>query len=594
MRRLKAVMEARKSGDPVAIGRASQQVIALGLVQMAKIRLDAKEYDQAAKLCWDSLEFEDTAQTRLEIAIASLYARKPADAAQQATSAAELDPQNALVWTIKGEALLRTKDYTEAVSALSRALELKRDAESAYALGFAYLAIGEKQKATEAFSQMLAVTGNHGWSRVLIGRAYQQNLPQEAVVEFQNALQLDPHTPNAHYYWALTLLQANNWGRTPEIRSHLQEELKLNPRHFLANYLLGVFASLEGSRDESDHYLHLADKLDPSLPEIWMYLGLNANARNDRRLAETYLRKAIVLTERDDPQGHLSLRQAYYVLGRNFVFSGKKEEGERLIEKSQELQHLAELQGRAANLGMTDGAVVPDIPETDNRDSFPFGFDHAPTDGERSLGEHHSPTKWPHDSAENTEKQLRTILGSSLNDLATAEALQEKYQLALRHYREARNWDSRIPGLQRNMGLAAYFAGDPAEAIRVLPKVVTEAPGDAHARAVLGLAYFATKGFAKVVRTIAPIADRAMQDPQLGFAWAKSLAETGNKRRAVHALQSLDKSNANLSIESLIQFGKLWQELGESERAAQSFRRALLMDPENADAKCALHLAECP
>src|SRR5207249_1885189 len=41
----------------------------------------------------------------------------------------------------------------------------------------------------------------------------------------------------------------------------------------------------------------------------------------------------------------------------------------------------------------------------------------------------------------------------------------------------------------------------------------------------------------------------------------------------------------------LIQFGELWNELGEIERAAQSFRRALLVDPANAKAKLALGIA---
>jgi tetratricopeptide (TPR) repeat protein len=165
-------------------------------------------------------------------------------------------------------------------------------------------------------------------------------------------------------------------------------------------------------------------------------------------------------------------------------------------------------------------------------------------------------------------------LGSSLNDLATAEALQEKYDLAVKHYREAAKWDAQIPGLQRNLGLAAFFVGEPDEAVRLLAKVVKAAPSDAHARAVLGLAYFAKKDFAKVVQTVSPIADRAVQDPQLGFAWAKSLAETGDRRDAAGALESLEKSSQSFSAESLTQFGQLWQELGEEKRAKNSFRHA--------------------
>src|SRR3984893_7587924 len=97
------------------------------------------------------------------------------------------------------------------------------------------------------------------------------------------------------------------------------------------------------------------------------------------------------------------------------------------------------------------------------------------------------------------------------------------------------------------------------------------APGDSHARAVLGLVYFAKEDFAKAAQTISPIADRALQDPQLGFAWAKSLAETRNRRAAARALESLERNNLSSSAASLTQFGLLWEELGEQGRAEQSF-----------------------
>jgi tetratricopeptide (TPR) repeat protein len=599
--RLEAAMDARKSGDPAAIGRASRQVIALGLVQMAKIRLDGKAYDEAVKLCADSLEFEDTPETRVELAIANLYAKKPSDALKQASTAIEMDPQNALAWTIKGQALLRTEDYSGAAAALQRSIELKQDAEPLYSLGMAQLAMGEKQEAAQSFSRMLALVGDYGWSRVLVGRAYQeQKLAQDAVAEFQNALRLDPRTPNAHYSWALTLLKANDWTPTPEAQSQLKEELKLNPHHLLANYLLGVFASIARNYEESDRYLHFAAQLDPALPEVWMYLGLNANDRRSGRFAETYLRKAIALKEKGNPQEHLSLRKAYIALGRILLASDRKSEGEALLQKAREMQveDLTQRQQKVASIKTKEGtgvsgAVEPEIPETDNQKALFVRPGQSPEGRDTFLEGHHLAGS-PKDPAGKTEIQLRTVLGSSFNDLATAEALQEKYDLALKHYREAANWDARIPGLQRNLGLAAFFAGQPSEAIRLLSKEVVQTPGDSHARAVLGMAYCATQNFTRAAQTIAPIANQALQDPQLGFAWAKSLAKTGDKRRAARALQGLEKANANLTVDSLIQFGQLWQELGEADRGAHFFRQVLLMDPENTAAKCGLHLADCP
>jgi tetratricopeptide (TPR) repeat protein len=595
-RRLEAAMEARASGDLDAITLASQRVIALGLVAMARIQLDDRAYEEAAKLSRESLEFEDTPETRVELAIVSLYAKKPGDAAEQASLAVEKDPRNALAWSIKGEALLQQENYVGAAASLSRSVELNRDAESIYALGIAYLGIGEKQKAADSFSQLLALVGDHGWSRILVGRAYQQQKQlQEAESEYQNVLTMDPRTPTAHYFWALALLQANGWSPTPEVRAHLMEELKINPRHLLANYLLGYFASNERNFDESDHYLQKATEIDPSLPESWMFLGLNAQARKSSRIAESYLRKAISLAAKDNRQEHPSIRRAYFVLGRILISTGRNREGEQLLQKFRELQQ-ASLAGSqkkddakdTKDEGGTTGDDVFHILEAETQNTLSMPANQGLSHRVDSPPQPRARQRSSQDPTTKSEKHLRSLLGSSLNDLATAEALQEKYDLAVKHYREASRWDPQIPGLQRNLGLAAFFVGENDETIRLLARAVTAAPSDYHARAVLGLAYFGAKDYAKAALTIAPIADRAVQDPQLGVAWAKSLAETGNKKGAVHALRSIDRPEANLNIENLIQFGKISQELGESELAAQFFRRALVIDPTNPDAQRAL------
>src|SRR5437879_6658103 len=118
---------------------------------MARLRLDEKAYEEAMKLSEESLFFQDAPETRVEMALASLYAKRPQEAAKQASMAAEMDPQNSLAWTVKGEALLETRDYAAASESFSKALALKRDAESFYALGTAHLGLGEKQKASETF-----------------------------------------------------------------------------------------------------------------------------------------------------------------------------------------------------------------------------------------------------------------------------------------------------------------------------------------------------------------------------------------------------------------------------------------------------------
>lgn len=594
-------MHARNSGDPIRIRQASARVIALGLVEMAKLRLDEKAYSKALRLCEESLTYEDTAQTRLEAAISNLYANNPAEAAKQASLATELDPQNALAWTIRGESLLRTQDYLTAATALNRALEIRRDAEPTYSLGIAQLGMDNKEAAAKTFTQFLVLTGDSGWSRVLVGRAYQeQAFMQEARTQYERALLLDPASPNAHYFWALNLLKENAWSPTPEVYEHLKDELRLNPRHFEANYMLGSLALTARDYKGADQYLQLATQINPSLPETWVLLGLSAQNRDAKHAAEVYFRKAIALAANLDTKQHLEVRKAYFALGRILLTSGRSREGLELLNKARELEEQLSTENQkefAAKNGQDDEKAsevgAPYVPESD--------LDRRPTvsapstKGSTTKVDPSTSTQTPlHASEGRAARHLEAVLGSSFNDLATAEALQEKYALAYKYYREAAIWDARIPGLQRNLGLAAFFAGQPSEAVQLLSKVVAQAPNDTHARAVLGMAYVATHDFARAVQTITPIANQALQDSQLGFAWAKSLAATGNRAEAARALQEIEKANANPRVEHLIQFGQLWQKLGDSNRAAESFRRALQIDPENRDAQCALHLSKCP
>lgn len=591
--RLDAAMKARESGDVEAIGKASAQVIGLGLVEMAKLRLDQKAYEEAARLCRESLEYEDSPETRVELAIVSLYAKKPGDAVEEATEATRKDPNNALAWSVRGEALLEKENYEEAVIALSKAVELKRDAEPLYALGVAHLKLGEKQKAASDFAELIKLTGEHGWSRVLIGQAYQKaNQPQEAAEQFQKALQLDPKTPEANYYWALTLLKANDWNATPEVKAHLLGELKVNPRHFLAYYLLGYFASNERNYAESDPYLQQAAHLNPSLPEVWLYLGLNAQGRGERGQAEAYFRKAIALTKKEDPTRHLSIRKAYVGLGRILLSSGRKEESEKMFQKARELEKEEQLEGqrRMAKMNEKEEAAKkqesePYLPEDERTSSLE-------KENGSSKDLYVAPiSNSPGGSAAKAEAYLRTVLGSSLNDLATAEALQERYQLAVAHYREAESWDKRIPGLKRNLGLALYYAGNPSEAVPLLTSAVSEEPGDEHARAALGLAYFETKEFKKSAQTISTIPNRATESPQLGLAWAASLAETGSKKEARVVLERLEKNEVRLGASEGTRLARLWLELGEAGRAEQTFRDVLQMDAASMDARVGLGAA---
>ena len=81
---------------------------------------------------------------------------------------------------------------------------------------------------------------------------------------------------------------------------------------------------------------------------------------------------------------------------------------------------------------------------------------------------------------------LRQILGQSLSDLATSEAIQRNYTAALAHYQEAEKWNPDISGLYKNLGQCAFRVKNYPEAVRGLSRAVASEPDDHPQRAMLG------------------------------------------------------------------------------------------------------------
>jgi tetratricopeptide (TPR) repeat protein len=179
-------------------------------------------------------------------------------------------------------------------------------------------------------------------------------------------------------------------------------------------------------------------------------------------------------------------------------------------------------------------------------------------------------------AADAEEARLRAILGTSFSDLATSEAIRRDYSSALAHYQEAERWSAAVPGLLRNLGVAAFRSQNYQQCERALSKVLVDNSSDTAARAMLGSAFFATENYRDAARTIAPLGDRAMHDATLGYAWAYSLSRQGDLKQATQILEEYEKSG--LSPDAILLVGQLWTDMADYSRAVQSFQRALDRD----------------
>ena len=491
-RRFAAAQAAAKAGDLPAAAAASEKIVALGLREMGKLRLFEAAYPEAAKFSRRSLEFEDVADAHVDLAAANLFSSRVDEALKEISQALAADPRNATAWTIQGQAQVKKKDYRAAAESFQKSLEIRPNRDTSYRLASCSLRLKEKEKAAAIFQQMTVASGDGSSLHLLFGIAYRNaTMYGDAIREFQRALSLDPKVPNGHYFLGLTYLMQNEWAPTPEARRQFLEQLRVDPRDFFANYLLGYMAFSSNQSQEADHYLGEAARLDPSSPEAWLYLGLNAYRRKENQRAERLFRKAIALAERSGVDAHKDIRKAYTSLGRILVASGRAAEGERYFEKARAIQQniIADNQegsgtGDSGGSGVSS-ADAPSLPQ--NEPPVPLGGpgkDAATPLGSDALSQAKL-TPGQQRQAAAQEEFLRSVLGGAFNDLATVEAMQGQYAVALGHYQEAEGWDPKVPNLMRNLGLTAYRAGNKPEAIRALRKALALAPGDDAARALL-------------------------------------------------------------------------------------------------------------
>jgi tetratricopeptide (TPR) repeat protein len=131
------------------------------------------------------------------------------------------------------------------------------------------------------------------------------------------------------------------------------------------------------------------------------------------------------------------------------------------------------------------------------------------------------------------EHQLRQVLANGFNDWGTAEAREQQYGEALKHFQEAERWDASTPTLMRNLGAAAFRVGNYGESARALAMVVSAHPDDEHSRLMLAISQFSLERFAEAEKNFTPISELAMQDARTAYAWAYTLVRMHQPLQAI-------------------------------------------------------------
>jgi tetratricopeptide (TPR) repeat protein len=603
--RIAAAAAARNAGDFGAVALANERLIATALREMASLRMLEAAYPQAIYLYRNSLDFEDAPGTMVDLAMAQLQAGQFDEAIRSAEQALAKDPNDIRTDRILGSALAQKEEYALAVAPLTRVATAQPSIENLYSLAIDLLETGkpeDKARAEAVFGQMKQQAGDSGSLHVLFGRAHRDagDMPA-ALQEFQRAVAIDPRTPHAHYFLGLAELALNEWKPTADAEAEFKKEVENNPHDYLANYMLGFLSSGERQYEIANKYLEAAAAINPTAPEPFLYLGLNAYSQDDMKRAETMLRKAVELTGSDEARSNYQIRRAYVDLGRILTNSGRKDEAEAFLTKAHDLQNktMAQSQQSIATIaaegalagGAGSAAAVVPLSRKQENDSAPV-LEYTGDASDRldaSTLEHSRLTAEQRAAIDKRDTALRAVLGLAYNDLATSEAIRGEYPRALSYYQQAERWDNTLPGLEKNLGQCAFRAGDFAEAARGLSLALRAQPEATSVRAMLGMAYFGTSQFAEAAKTFSPLGARGMRDSETGYAWAASLARTGDLTKATEVLSAFESESRSNDV--LLLIGQLWTQIGDYSRAITTLQRAVQADPSLPRAHYSMGLA---
>jgi tetratricopeptide (TPR) repeat protein len=158
------------------------------------------------------------------------------------------------------------------------------------------------------------------------------------------------------------------------------------------------------------------------------------------------------------------------------------------------------------------------------------------------------------------------------------EAGRKNFKTAAEYFRRAGDWVPTLETLDRNWGMAAFYATEYQDAVQPLFRHLQKQPDDLRVRAALGLSYFAMQNFSATLEALKPIRSEVDSDPGLGYAFAVSLVKTGDYDEGVRRLKVMADANPN-SADIHMMLGSAFADQHEYDTALTEYRKSLAIDP---------------
>ncbi len=560
------------SGDLPNAAVENRAIVGIALQRIGNIAIEEGDYLNAVKILKQSTIYLDDAPNRTNLATAYLRLNQLDKAVDEAQKAIAIDAKYPNAHYILGNIYFTKEDYKAALPELEKVLILAPDFDSARALGLTYLYLKQPERAKLLFEEMLSSIGKDTPDlHVVFGQAYEQtDYALEAEREFKRALAIDPKHPRASFFLGYVILQHGGSDRLAEAGTAFEEELKLSPDEFYANFFAGVVASSISDHQKAVIFFAKAIKANPQRSAAYLFLGQSQLELNDLPSAEKSLRQAIVMSK-TDAADNFEARRTHFLLGRLLIKTNRKEEGEKELLKARELQEKS-IKSARDEISQILGQVVG-VTKNPAEDSFVNWSDQL------------KPTLPPErvEQIKKIKPYLSEVLAQAFHNLGVIAVQTSQSDDALENFAFASEWKPDFPGLNRNWGIVAFRSGQFDKAITPLERHLKANPADNLIRQMLGASYYFTKDFTKSVETLKPLETALTSDAELAYFYGISLIELKRNQEAVPIFNKL-AAISQKTPESLFYAAQGFMILGDYARAVKEFRTVVALAPNTAKA----------
>lgn len=443
--------------------------LAEAIHRVANAEAKVERFDDAFALFKEALSFQPKDnELELDYAAASLDAERLKQAKEAADQVVERDPRNARARFLLGRILYDSEDYQQAKVQLEAAVALNSDFQTGYMLGKTYLLLHEEKNARTLFDEMISGLGDTALLHTYFGRAYSlMDYPDLALEEFHKAIARDSHARDVHYYLALAYLRHDESTGYAKAIPEFQAELKNNPDDVRSHYMLGYIALKQRNFAEAEKELSKAASLEPEDLNTLICLAETYVSEDRARDAEATLQKAIATSSANSGQSN-QISRAHYLLGRLLMKQGRVEEAKVQMRTSASGGSGSVEGGPAGEPRMiSSGSLV----QQESRERSGEAGQVASADERRKV--------------EEFKGQMAPAIANGYNNLGALAAMDHDYKAAVQMFEASGSWDPNVEGLDRNIGMAAFYAGDYDKAMPPLQRYLSAHPGDTAARGAL-------------------------------------------------------------------------------------------------------------